>query len=131
MSKIGDVKQYLIQNRSVQIGIVFGSFARGSERPDSDFDLAIAGEAAFAMDEFADLHNELSKIVGRALDLLDLNRATGTVFKEALSTGKILVSKNPELLARINCRMIFDEEDFQKKRRRLMADIRSEIFNGK
>ncbi len=128
--KIDELADFLSGIESILVAIVYGSYALGTANDKSDFDLAIAGEQTFSIDEFADLHRRISSHLQKELDLIDLNRANGTVFKQALTTGSIIVLKNTNLLARINTRMIFDEQDFQSKRRVLMSKIRKDIFNA-
>ena len=82
----------------LQIATVFGSFGSPRENPQSD------------------------------VDMIDLLTATGTVFKEAMPTGRIIVNHNRDLMGRILIRLLSEEEDFQKRKRALAAEARERIF---
>ncbi len=60
--------------------------------------------------------------------MIDLLTATGTVFKEAMTTGRIIVNHNRDLMGRILIRLLSEEEDFQKRKRALAAEARERIF---
>ena len=50
---------------------VFGSFARGEERPDSDVDVYLEFEAGMkSYDNFFAIHELLEEILGRPIDLV-------------------------------------------------------------
>jgi len=51
-----------------RIGI-FGSYARGAQRPDSDVDLIVEFDRALGL-EFMDFVNEMEKILGKKTDIL-------------------------------------------------------------
>ena len=55
--------------------------------------------------------------------MIDLLTATGTVFKEAMPTGRIIVNHNRDLMGRILIRLLSEEEDFQKRKRALAAEV--------
>ncbi|MBI1860123.1 MAG: nucleotidyltransferase domain-containing protein [Deltaproteobacteria bacterium] len=113
---------------TVQLVILYGSQARGTETSGSDIDLAIAGERRFGPEELVEIQTRLSNSSGREIDLIDLNVATGTVFKEALVTGRILLNTDSELYARILSRLVFEEADFEPHRRRLLEEQRKKVL---
>src|SRR5262245_44844116 len=81
----------------LKLAIVYGSIARGQEQPESDIDLAIASTSPLTVERKLELIEALSSNLGREVDLLDLFESTGTVLKEALSTGKIVINRTPDL----------------------------------
>lgn len=113
----------------VNVAIIYGSIAKGTQTKKSDLDLAIAGEKIFSPDQKVDLINNVSVACGIEVDLIDLNEATGTVLKEAIRSGKVILNDRPEILAKVLSRLMFDEEDFQKSRARMMKLRRGKIFN--
>ncbi len=112
----------------VQIATVFGSFGSPRENSQSDVDIAIASTQTLTLDQRLELLNLIERTTGRRVDLIDLLTATGTVFKEAMTTGRILVNHNRDLMGRILIRMLSEEEDFQKRKRALAAEARERIF---
>lgn len=118
----------LARNPLVQIATVFGSFGSPRENSQSDVDIAIASTQTLTLDQRLELLNLIERTTGRRVDLIDLLTATGTVFKEAMTTGRILVNHNRDLMGRILIRMLSEEEDFQKRKRALAAEARERIF---
>ena len=129
MKILEEVKNILKQKPMIKLAIVYGSFAQGKEKPDSDLDLAVAGDRVLTPDEKVDIVNLISSKIGREVDLIDLNEATGTVVKQAVETGVVLIKHDVDLLARILSRIVTDEEDFQKTRRKLMKSRRKKAFD--
>ena len=48
---------------------VFGSFARGEERPDSDIDILVKVDLGMGLFEFIELQQHLEDLLGRRVDL--------------------------------------------------------------
>ena len=48
---------------------VFGSFARGEDRPDSDLDLLVSFKVRIGLLRLVALERELSELIGRNVDL--------------------------------------------------------------
>jgi len=114
---------------SVELAIVYGSFARGAEKAGSDLDLAIAGGLPFDAEFKVSLMNDLSLALKREIDLIDLSQASGTVLKEAMCKGVVILNRDHLRYAHILTRMLLDEEDFQKGRARLMKQRRKKAFD--
>jgi predicted nucleotidyltransferase len=60
----------VLRNHGVIRAYVFGSVARGEERPDSDLDLLVHFSQPTPLFDQLDLANELSALVGRKIDLM-------------------------------------------------------------
>ena len=61
----------------LNLALVFGSVARGTPRPDSDLDIAVASElGALKADERMDIMGALAQEIGRPIDLIDLQAAS-------------------------------------------------------
>ncbi len=124
------VHDALDANPSIGVALIFGSIARDQFTAQSDLDLAIGGPKAFSPDQKVAIINSLSALIGREVDLIDLGTASGTVFKQALTTGVPVFVKDSNLLARFASRMVFDDADFQAYRRKLMKERRKRVFDG-
>lgn len=70
--------------------VIFGSFANGKSRKDSDLDIAVLGVKEVPFNKQIGLANELSLIFNKSVDLSVLNRANPLLLFQ--------VSKNPILL---------------------------------
>lgn len=75
---------------------LFGSCARGDERPDSDVDLAALFARRLSAGEMADLIGDLATLLRRPVDLVDLERAPPLLAYEVLREGRLLYDERPE-----------------------------------
>ena len=84
------IKDFLIKKASAQLIILFGSAVTGRMRQDSDIDIAFLSNKNLDVYEVYLISQELSSLLGRDIDLIDLKKAS-TVFKaNILATGKII-----------------------------------------
>lgn len=75
--------------------VVFGSFARDSQRMDSDIDIAIKTDKKITNTELFYLQNELADILKRDVDLIDLSSDLGDGFRyEILINGVLIYCTN-------------------------------------
>lgn len=75
---------------------VFGSFARGEERPDSDLDLAILLPPGRRIGDLLGLIGNVSGRVHRDADVVDLRRAGDVLRHEVLMDGRTLYLAQPD-----------------------------------
>ena len=80
----------LAKKFQLKLVIIFGSFANGKNRQDSDLDIAVLGSKEVFFDEQIRLTNELALIFNKNIDLSVLNKANPLLLFQA--------SKNPILL---------------------------------
>ena len=117
----------------VQLAILYGSFARGTERPDSDIDVAVAQSARCRMDgdTVLDLSLECSRLTGREVQVRDLAAADGLFLKQVLTTGVVLLSRDFTVRGELIIRMLDFDADMlphvrmirRKNRERLLAGL--------
>lgn len=69
---------------------VFGSVARGEDGPRSDIDLLIDIPSPFSMIDLARLQRELSRLVGRHVDVIPARGLKGKVGESALKDARSL-----------------------------------------
>jgi predicted nucleotidyltransferase len=67
---------------------VFGSVARGDAHVDSDLDLAVLGAGPLAALRRFELQRELSALLDRDVDLVDLHIANSVLRVEAIAHGR-------------------------------------------
>jgi hypothetical protein len=97
---IQEVLQAAIEDspHEVVAAYLYGSRARGTQRPDSDVDLAILVRN-FAEGTLAslalDLEGDLEQRFGRAVQLLVLNMASPDLVHRVLRDGRLLVDYQP------------------------------------
>lgn len=79
---------------NVRLAVLFGSFARGDDRPDSDLDLLVA-LADHGIGKMGYLTLRLSTATGREVELIELEQARRAPFLllEILTYGRVLVDR--------------------------------------
>ena len=70
LQKIKEKITPILKKHGVSYCAVFGSFARGEERGDSDIDLLVRFTEPLGLFDFVGLEMELSDILGRKVDLV-------------------------------------------------------------
>lgn len=76
--------------------VVFGSFANGKQRKDSDLDIAVLGSGEVSFNEQISLTNELSLIFNKSIDLSVLNRANPLLLFQASKNSILLYGRKEE-----------------------------------
>jgi hypothetical protein len=76
----------IAQKFSVKEISVFGSSVRGHVRADSDIDLLVsfAPDAEISLFDLMDLEEELSQLLGRAVDLVEAESLTNPIRRRAI-----------------------------------------------
>ena len=74
----------------VRYATLFGSVARDEARPDSDIDLAVSFRKPMSADLRIAVTGLVAEIAGRAVDLIDLETASGLILERALSGTEIV-----------------------------------------
>lgn len=94
-SKVAQVlRDALALHPDLQLAIVFGSVARGSERADSDVDIAVQAAKALDAQRRIQLVGDIALATGRAVDLVDLRTAGGPLLGQILSGGQRLLGSD-------------------------------------
>lgn len=114
----------LVQQGNIRLAYLFGSLAKGNERPESDIDIALKADAPLTTQQKIDLITQLAALTGRPVDLVDLRLAGEPLTGQILSHGKRLLGSDEEHAALI-CRHLFDQADFLPYRERILAERRA------
>lgn len=118
------LKQYLQQHPKVKQAILFGSLARGEARSDSDVDLAIGMDDVFSADEKLRMVEDLARVTGRAVDLVDLKVVGEPLLGQIVQYGKQLVG-DEAMYGELLRRHVFEQADFMPYRQRILDARRS------
>ena len=78
--------------------VIFGSFANGKQRRDSDLDIAVLSSKEVSFNRQIRLANELSLIFDKNVDLSILNRANPLLLFQASKNPVLLYGSREELL---------------------------------
>lgn len=80
----------ITKKHKLKLVIIFGSFASGKNRKDSDLDLGVISEKEISFEKQIVLTNELSQIFKKNIDLSVLNRANPLLLFEASRNAILL-----------------------------------------
>ncbi len=79
--------QYFSDKPQFDTVLLFGSFASGKENSNSDVDIAVHSDKILQLDERLDMLLDLSKILHREVDLVDLRQCRGVFLHEIMSNN--------------------------------------------
>ncbi len=123
---IQEAQNYFQKDDRILLAILYGSYARGTVRKDSDIDIAIHAEKVLNATELMDLHSDLVKILGVEVDLIQLQNAKGLILKEIVKHG-LRLKHHSSIFAYYNLQVIYFTEDYLPALRR-MQDARIRKF---
>ena len=100
----------------------FGSRVQGTERPDSDLDLAILVEGYADPMQLWEQANQLANRLDYPVDLLDFRAASTVMQHQILTTGRRLWGKEPHA-GLYECFVMSEKIHLDEARARLLSDI--------
>jgi len=123
------IKSFLIEELGVELIYLFGSYASGKARDDSDLDLAF-----LTSEEVDDYQRFLTaqKLASRLnidVDLIDLSRAS-TVFKAQIIQGKLLYAKNRQQKQEFELLTLKKYARLNEERKEIIEKIERGAENG-
>ncbi|SIR26155.1 type VII toxin-antitoxin system MntA family adenylyltransferase antitoxin [Halanaerobium kushneri] len=87
------IKSLLIEELKAELIYLFGSYAKGKERPDSDLDLAFLSSREIDDYQRFLTAQKLASRLNIEVDLIDLKKAS-TVFKVQIIQGRLLYAED-------------------------------------
>lgn len=118
------LKDYITNFDRSAVAVLYGSFAQGTETPESDIDIAVAFSHPITSVQKVKIVGELSSYLERSVDLLDLTTAGIVVLRQAMLKGKLILNNNPTLYGEIIKKMVFLSEDFLPLYSRILKERR-------
>jgi predicted nucleotidyltransferase len=119
------LRRVLARFPQLTLALVYGSVARGTPRPDSDLDIAVASErGALTAAERMDIIGALAQETGRPVDLIDLQAVSPPLLSEILRHG-YRIRGDDTAYGRLISRNLFDQADFAPYRNRLLKERRA------
>jgi hypothetical protein len=76
--------------QDIKLAFLIGSYAMGTDRPDSDVDIAVLFGRSFDVKQVLDLKEQLTELVGADVDLVVLDNVGSVMKMQALKTGILL-----------------------------------------
>lgn len=119
------LRQALAGFPQLELALVFGSVARGTPRPDSDVDMAVAcRHRALTVRETLDIVAALAQYTGRPVDLIDLHAVAPPLLNQIVRHGRRILG-NDAAYGRLISRNLFDQADFAPYRNRVLTERRT------
>lgn len=133
MNDIVQIRQQLdrftADHPEIACAYLFGSATGRRFSDNSDIDLGLAAAHPLSADEKARLRSELENTLQRDIDLIDLQQATGNILRQAMH-GVCILCRNTTVRYQIMRRLIYDQEDMQPVRNRIMQQRRLRFAYG-
>jgi uncharacterized protein len=109
----------------LQAAWLFGSRARGEERPGSDYDLAVLTQPPLGLDRLI-VAERIARDLGADVDLIDLRTATATLAWEVITTGRLFVEVDEAATSQFVRRARFDADD-ELRRNRIVVEAQRRL----
>jgi len=123
---------WLIQHTEVEMAILFGSYAKGTENSRSDIDLAIqlsSGETIQA-EQKLDYLTQLVKLLETDIDLIDLKKVGQPLLSQIIKYGRRLKGQQAHYIE-LTIKNINTTQDFMPYIERMMTERRKHwLTNG-
>jgi predicted nucleotidyltransferase len=119
----------LLSGNEIELGVLFGSAARGALRRDSDIDIGIVPGRRFSLDEELALGVALEETLGREVDLVRLDHAS-TLLRFQASRGRCLHQGRPGAFSDFVARALLEYEDLKPILRRCAGGMFRRLREG-
>ena len=120
----------LSSEKGLKLAIIYGSAAAGSMRSNSDVDLAVLFSHPLSADQKMKLAARLERKLLRNVDLVDLSIISGTILKQILCKGRVLVQNEPGVLVEQLRKMIYNQADMMPYVSRTLMERQRRFVDG-
>lgn len=125
-----NVKDQVLQVLSTYITPIlvvgFGSFWNGTPRSDSDIDIAVYASDIILPLEKVKIAQELSHVLNRDVDLIDLRQANTILKEHIIRTGIYLWEKSPSARAEFESTALLESFAFKTEREEIIEHLKEE-----
>ncbi|MBP5706580.1 MAG: nucleotidyltransferase domain-containing protein [Spirochaetales bacterium] len=87
---INKLEQYFSDKQQFDTVLLFGSYSNNKYNEQSDVDIAVHGQQILSLDQILDIKVELSRLLKKEIDLVDLHKCKG-VFLHQIMTNNIRI----------------------------------------
>lgn len=113
MKIIEELKHFLENDPNVVFAVIFGSYATGKHKRDSDIDIGIYfAEPPEGLD-LLDLIHRLSELTGRDADVVVLNKASAFLRHQTMKSRIALIIKDRTIYRRFREKTISDYDEYR------------------
>lgn len=108
---IETIKIVIDRHPEITIATVFGSVTKNRMTQNSDIDIGIAGDSVFTFDFKNALMIALSSALSKEVDIVDMRAVSGTILKQALSSGHIIKKESKPTLVFLMKKLWYNQAD--------------------
>jgi len=130
MKMLTQIVNLLAAEQGLKLAIVYGSAASGTMRPDSDVDLALLFDQPLSAERKMAIAARLETELLRTVDLTDLSILSGTILKQVLCKGRILIQNEAGVFAEQMQRMIYNQTDMMPYVTRTLLERQRRFIDG-
>jgi predicted nucleotidyltransferase len=123
-------KEVLHAEQGLRLAILYGSVATGKMRVDSDVDIAVLLDCPVSAECKMALISRLESELRRDVDLVDLFSLSGTILRQILLKGRVLIQTNPGDLAGLVRKMIYNQADMMPYVSRTLIERQRRFIHG-
>ena len=84
------ILKLLADFQEVDLCLIYGSYANGSENNKSDVDIAIAATSSITSKRFLKLKQDLTLQLNKNIDLIDLEHSSGLIYRHLIVRQRLL-----------------------------------------
>lgn len=128
--EIAQITSLLEQRFGLEALLVFGSEARGDTHRESDVDLAALFHRRPGAIELMETRADVERILGRAVDLVDLTEASPILARQVLRDGRCVHGADSRALAEFAAILPSRYEDLKRVRAAAEAALLERIRHG-
>lgn len=123
---IRNIVEFLNEKLACNFIYLFGSFAKGEGREDSDIDIAVHTDKNVTAYDLFELAGELSFIVKRDIQIIDLKDVSTVFAAQIVGTREVLYSKNENLRIEYEIRAFKDYAKLNEERQPILDSIKKD-----
>lgn len=117
------LREVLTHFPQITLAVLFGSVAAGSQRENSDLDIAVAAKRVLTVQERITLIGALAEQIGRPVDLIDLNAVTEPLLGQIVQHGRRILGSDA-MYGGLIARHLIEQADFMPYRTRILTERR-------
>ena len=114
----------------VRLALLYGSYAAGTMRMGSDVDIAVLLDRPLDVDQRLALAEQFERALSLTIDLADLYAMSGTILRQILCKGQVLVKNDPIAMETLIRRMIYNQSDVMPIVRRTLEERQKRFIHG-
>lgn len=120
---------YCTSKAEIVLAFHFGSSMKGEEGFASDVDLGVVTNVSLDSTLKQTIMEEISILVHRPVDLIDLSSANGSILEEIICRGQIIVNKDPVIYENLIKKQIYYDADFKPLHEKMMRGRLDRMFS--